>query len=181
MNIPAHVALWFLPFVLPICLYVVLVDLRHMLIKNHAVIALFAVFVVGGLFALPPWSTEWTTALVGSWTISLPPYIWHLLHAVPVLIIGILFNAIGALGGGDAKFLAAASPFVWPGDYLLVLLILTTMNVAALVAHRLARATALRNFAPDWESWEKTRHIPMGLSLSGSLVVYLILGIVYGS
>lgn len=181
MNIPANAALFFLPFVLPICLYVTFTDLRAMKIRNQAVYALFAVFAIGGLFVVPPWSTTWSTATVGPWSISLPPYVWHLLHIVPALAIGILFNLMRQLGAGDAKFLAAASPFVWPGDYFLVVLILTTMNVAALVTHRLARTTPLRNFAPDWKSWSRTKHIPMGLSLGGSLALYLILGTVYGS
>jgi len=181
MSIPALAALAFLPFVLPICFYVAFTDLRDMLIKNHAVYALFAVFVVVGLFVLPPWSTEWSAARLGPLTISLPPYLWHLLHVIPVLVIGILFNVIRAMGAGDAKFLAAASPFVWPGDYFLILFILVTMNVAALATHRLARATTLRSIAPEWESWNRSKHIPMGLSLGGSLAIYLILGTVYGS
>ncbi len=181
MNIPANAALLFLPFVLPICLYVTFTDLRAMKIRNQAVYAVFAVFVIGGLFVLPPWSTAWTTATVGPLSISLPPYVWHLLHVVPALAFGILFYVMRQMGAGDAKFLAAASPFIWPGDYLLVVLILTTMNVAALATHRVARNTGLRNFAPDWKSWSRARHIPMGLSLGGSLALYLILGTVYGS
>jgi prepilin peptidase CpaA len=181
MNIPANAALLFLPFVLPICLYVTFTDLRAMRIKNQAVYALFAVFVVFGLFVLPPWSTAWSTTNLGPLTISLPPYVWHLLHIIPALAFGILFNLMRQMGAGDAKFLAAASPFIWPGDYVLVILILTTMNVAALVTHRVASITGLRNFAPDWKSWSRARRIPMGLSLGGALALYLVLGTVYGS
>ncbi|WP_170561033.1 prepilin peptidase [Ruegeria atlantica] len=181
MNIPATAAVWFLPFVLPICFYVALTDLREMKIKNHAVSALLAVFVVVGLFVLPPWSTEWSAVTIGPLTINLPLYVWHLLHIVPVFFVGILFNVMGAMGAGDVKFMTAASPFIWPGDYFLILLVLATMNVAAWTTHRLARASALQNFAPDWESWNRKRHIPMGLSLGGSLTAYLILGTVYGS
>ena len=56
MAIPAVAALWFLPFVLPICFYVAFTDMREMKIKNHAVTALALVFVVVGLIVLPPWS-----------------------------------------------------------------------------------------------------------------------------
>ncbi|MCA0927751.1 prepilin peptidase [Ruegeria profundi] len=181
MSIPAAASLLFLPFVLPICLYVAFTDMRYMLIKNHAVVALAIVFVVIGLFVLPPWSTEWTTLSVGSFSVALPPYVWHLLHIVFVLMLGILLNSAGVIGAGDAKFLAAASPFVWVGDLNLILFILATTTVAAFAAHRLAMHTPLRKMAPDWESWNRTKHFPMGLALGGSLAIYLILGTVNGS
>ena len=181
MNIPAIAAMSFLPFVLPICFYVAFTDLRDMLIKNHAVVALAVVFVVVGLFVLPPWSTEWTAARLGPVAVSLPPYIWQLLHIVIVLFLGILLNAAGVMGAGDAKFLAAASPFIWPGDYTLMIWILMATTLAALVTHRLARHTALRRIAPDWESWNRAKHFPLGFPLGGSLAIYLIFGTVYGS
>lgn len=181
MSIPAFAALWFLPFVLPICFYVAFTDLRDMLIKNHAVVALALIFVIVGLFVLPPWSTEWTSLTIWSFSVALPPYVWHLLHIVTVLILGILFNAAGVLGAGDAKFMAAASPFVWSGDWVLVIFILASTTFAAFITHRLAMHTALRNVAPNWESWNRKTHFPMGLPLGGSLAIYLILGTVYGS
>ncbi|WP_171210955.1 prepilin peptidase [Ruegeria sp. HKCCA5426] len=181
MSIPALAAGWFLPFVLPICFYVAFTDLRDMLIKNHAVITLALVFVVVGLFVLPPWSIEWTTGWVGPFTITLPPYVWQLLHIVIVLILGIFFNAAGLMGAGDAKFLAAASAFIWPGDYMTATMILVSTTLAAFVTHRLARNTALRTIAPDWESWNRAKQFPMGFSLGGGLAIYLMLGTVYGS
>ncbi|CUK04748.1 Flp pilus assembly protein, protease CpaA [Ruegeria denitrificans] len=181
MSIPAFAALWFLPFVLPICFYVAFTDLRDMLIKNHAVVALTVVFAVVGLLVLPPWSTEWTSLNIWSVSIALPPYVWQLLHIVIVLILGILLNAAGVLGAGDAKFMAAASPFVWTGDWGLVVLILTATTLAAFATHRLAMHSPLRNVAPNWESWNRTKHFPMGFPLGGSLAIYLMLGTVYGS
>ncbi len=181
MTIPALAAGWFLPFVLPICFYVAYTDMRDMLIKNHAVIALALVFVVVGLFVLPPWSTDWTVGRVGPFTVSLPPYLWQLLHIVVVLVIGILLNAAGVMGAGDAKFLASASAFVWAGDYMAMAMILMSTTLAAFVTHRLAKNTALRAIAPDWESWNRPKQFPMGFSLGGSLAIYLILGTVYGS
>ncbi|WP_170416720.1 prepilin peptidase [Ruegeria atlantica] len=181
MNIPATAATWFLPFVLPICFYVAFTDLRSMLIKNHAVIALAAVFAVVGFFVLPPWATEWTTGGIGPVSLTLPPYIWQLLHIVVVLFFGILFNAAGVMGAGDAKFLAAASAFVWAGDYLLMVLIATCAMLGAYVTHRLAKHTRLRAIAPDWESWDRGKHFPMGFPLGASLAIYLTFGTVYGS
>ena len=42
-------ALWFLPFVLPICIWVALSDLREMRIPNVAVLSLAGGFLVVGL------------------------------------------------------------------------------------------------------------------------------------
>ncbi|WP_170426705.1 prepilin peptidase [Ruegeria arenilitoris] len=181
MEIPATAAAWFLPFVLPICFYVAFTDLRSMLIKNHAVLALTAVFVVVGFFVLPPWATEWTSFSIGPIVLTLPPYVWQLLHIVVVLFLGILFNAAGAMGAGDAKFLAAASAFVWVGDLVLVCVIMACAILGAYITHRLARYTRLRTIAPDWESWDRGKKFPMGFPFGASLAIYLILGTVSGS
>ena len=53
LQITSAEALWFLPFVLPICLWVAYSDLSAMRIRNQAVMALAVVFLVIGLFALP--------------------------------------------------------------------------------------------------------------------------------
>ncbi|MBO9410040.1 MULTISPECIES: prepilin peptidase [unclassified Ruegeria] len=181
MQIPAAAAGWFLPFVLPICFYVAFTDMRDMLIKNHAVVALAMVFVIVGLIVVPPWGTEWSEGWIGPFAVTLPPYLWQLLHILVALVIGILANAAGVMGAGDAKFIAAASAFVWGGDYVTMLFILMSTTLAAFVTHRLAKNTALRAIAPNWESWSRDKQFPMGFALGGSLAIYLILGTVYGS
>ena len=45
MAISATAALWFLPFVLPICLYAAFTDMKQMRITNQAVLVLIAIFV----------------------------------------------------------------------------------------------------------------------------------------
>lgn len=181
MHIPAAAAAWFLPFVLPICFYVAFTDMREMRIKNHAVYALALVFVLVGLIAIPPWSTDWLGGHLGPFSVSLPIYVWQLLHIVVVLLLGILLNASGAMGAGDAKFMAAASAFVWLGDLKVMVMILTACILAAVVTHRLAKHTPLRAIAPHWESWDRGKQFPMGLALAGTLAMYLILGTVLGS
>ncbi|KIC43742.1 membrane protein [Ruegeria sp. ANG-S4] len=181
MTIPAAAAAWFLPFVLPICLYVAFTDMREMRIKNHAVKALLLVFVVVGLFVLPPWSGPWAPGSFGPVSFALPTYAWHLLHVPVVLLVGIILNAAGAMGAGDAKFCAAASPFIWTGDFLAVMMILMASTLGSVAAHRLAKHTALRQIAPHWKSWDRGKKFPMGLTLAGCLSMYLILGIIYGS
>ena len=104
MTITAQEALWFLPFVLPICFYVAFTDLALMKITNKAVLVLGAVFVLLGPIVLP----------------SIDLYFWRLLQIVVVLVAGIALNAAGVMGAGDAKFLAAAAPYVALGDLRLM-------------------------------------------------------------
>lgn len=89
---------------------------------------------------------------------------------------GILLNAIGAFGAGDAKFLAAAAPFVWIQDLGVLIAILLATVLGAVATHRLARLTRLRTIAPHWESWDRGKKFPMGLALAGALIMYLIFG-----
>lgn len=163
MAISASAALWFLPFVLPLCFYVAFTDMREMRITNQAVVALAVVFLIVGLIALP-----------------LPVYGMRLLQLVGVLIIGILLNAGGAIGAGDAKFAAAAAPFIAPGDLRLLLFIFSANLLAAFLTHRLAKHSPLRRVAPNWESWNRGWDFPMGLALGGTLAIYLIMGVRYG-
>lgn len=181
MSIPAAAAIWFLPFVLPICFYVAFTDMREMRIKNHAVVALAAVFLVVGLFVLPPWSGDWPNGRIGPISLSLPVYVWQAFHILVVLLIGIVLNAAGAMGAGDAKFCAAAAPFIWLGDLMLLMVILAATTLGAVSAHKLAKHSALRRMAPHWESWDRGKKFPMGLVLAGSLALYLILGTIHGS
>ena len=163
MSITASAALWFLPFVLPVCLYVAFTDLRDMRITNQAVVVLAAVFVLVGLFVLP-----------------LPVYGMRLVQMLAVLVVGVAVNAGGAVGAGDAKFAAAAAPYVAPGDLRLLLAIFAANLLAAFVTHRLAKHSPMRRIAPGWKSWDMGWKFPMGLSLGGTLAIYLILGAIYG-
>lgn len=181
MAIPASVALWLLPFALPICFYVAFTDLREMKIKNHAVYALVVVFVVVGLIALPPWSGDWQRGGIGPFDVTLPVYGWQLLHLPVMLFLGVLLNAGGAMGAGDAKFIAAAAPYVWIGDVALVIGLLMASLLAAFVAHRIGKHSALRRLVPDWKSWDTGKKFPMGLALGGCLATYLGMGVFLGS
>ncbi|MEN9061974.1 prepilin peptidase [Ponticoccus litoralis] len=163
MLIPASAAAWFLPFALPICLYICYTDMKGMRIPNHAVVALFAVYAMVGLIALP-----------------LDAYLWGYLHLVVVLIAGIALNAGGALGAGDAKFAAAAAPLIHLGDLRFLMILFAANLLAAFFAHRLAKHTPLRRLAPHWKSWDTGSKFPMGMALGGTLALYLVLGVWYG-
>ena len=164
MSLSAAAALWFLPFVLPICVYICYTDMKGMRIPNHAVVALFLVYLFVGVVALP-----------------LDTYFWRYLHLVVVLVAGIALNAGGAMGAGDAKFAAAAAPFVHIGDLRFLMALFAANLLAAFFTHRLVKYTPLRRIAPHWKSWEMGWKFPMGLSLGGTLAIYLALGAAYGA
>jgi prepilin peptidase CpaA len=164
MQLTAYEALWFLPFVLPLCLYVCFTDMAQMRITNQAVVVLALVFL-----------------LLGPFVLGLPEFGTRLIQLVVVLLLGLLFNASGAVGAGDAKFAAAAAPFIAPGDFRLLLAILAANILAAFATHRIAKYSALRRLSPGWQSWDMGWKFPMGLSLGGTLAIYLGLGLVYGA
>ncbi|PIE10638.1 MAG: hypothetical protein CSA70_11775 [Rhodobacterales bacterium] len=163
MEQTAWAAAWFLPFVLPLCVWVAWTDMKGMRIPNKTVLLLGAVFLVIGPIALP-----------------FDTYLWRLTHIVVILLAGIVLNAAGAVGAGDAKFAAAAAPFVARADLGILLALYAANLLAAFVTHRIAKHTALRRMAPDWQSWSVGWDFPMGLSLGGTLALYLILGAVLG-
>ncbi len=154
----------YLPFVLPICFYVAFTDLREMRITNQAVLVLGGLFLVLGLIALP-----------------FDSYLWRLAQIGIVLVAGFVLSAAGAVGAGDAKFAAAAAPYIALGDVQFLIIIFTANLLAAVATHRLAKNTPLRRIAPHWESWDKAWDFPMGLSLGGTLGIYLALGAIIGS
>ncbi|HHS94195.1 MAG TPA: hypothetical protein ENK63_02490 [Rhodobacterales bacterium] len=157
-------ALWFLPFALPIAIWVAWSDMARMKIPNKSVVALTLVFAVVGLVALP-----------------LEVWAWRWLQLVVVLAVLFVANLLRMLGAGDAKFAAAMAPFVAPGDYVMFLYILAAALLIGLALHRLAkRIGPIRKLTSGWESWER-KDFPMGLSLSGALVFYLALGVAYGA
>ncbi len=164
MAITGTEALWFLPFVLPICLYVAYTDMSRMKITNGSNLLLAGGFVVVGLIALP-----------------FDLYLWRLLSLLIVLIVGIVLNAAGAMGAGDSKFAAAAAPFIALGDLRLLMWLFTATLLAAVVTHRSIKHTPLRRLAPGWASWEQGKKFPMGLPLGATLAIYLGLGVIYGA
>lgn len=165
ISITAAEAAWLLPLTIPICIWVAWSDMKFMLIKNQAVLALMGAFAVTGLLAFPP-----------------EVYAWRWSHFLLVLLAGFLANAAGLIGAGDAKFAAAMAPYVAPGDVTGVFMIFASVLLAAFVTHRLfRRLPPVRRMTPDWTSWDKQGDFPMGLALSGTLLIYLSLPLLAAS
>ena len=163
-HLSAAAALWFLPFVAPIALWVAYSDMKWMKIHNKTVLALGAVYLLVGFLALP-----------------LEIWVWGWLHLGVVLVIGFVPSLTGMVGAGDAKFAAVIAPFIALGDLSLFLPLLACVALLGLIVHRvLRRVPAVRGAAPGWESWER-REFPMGLALGPALMFYLVIAAIYGN
>lgn len=155
-------AAWFLPFVIPIAIWVTWSDMSSMKIPNKAVLALMIVFAIIGLIALP-----------------FMEYLWRWSHFAVVLVITFVLNALRLLGAGDAKFAAAMAPFIALPDWYPFMFLLGATLIAAFIVHRVAKATRIRQMVPDWESWTR-REFPMGMALAPALVFYLLIALTQG-
>lgn len=136
--------------------------MKRMKIPNVAVYTLAISYAVLGLLALP-----------------FTDYLWGWSHLVVVLVFGILFNAAGAIGAGDAKFMAAAAPMIALEDLRLVIVLFAACLLAGYATHRLARISPIRKMTPEWESWTTGKRFPMGFPLSMTLLFYLLYVAVY--
>lgn len=162
MAIDWTTAAWFLPFVLPITIWVSWSDMASMKIPNKAVLTLLIVFAVIGLLALP-----------------FQEYLWRWTHFAVVLAIGFVLTSLGLVGAGDAKYAAAMAPFIALSDGMPFMYLLGATVIAAFVIHRIARATSIRARYDHWESWTR-REFPMGFALAPALMFYLIIGLFNG-
>lgn len=156
-------ALIFLPFVLPIAIWVAWSDMKFMKIPNKAVLAMAAVSLVVGLVVFP-----------------FQTWLWGLALLAIVLVIGFVVNAAGLIGGGDAKFAAAMAPVFVTADLRFFYLLAAACLIGAFIGHRVARRVpAIRAAAPDWTSWGH-KQFPMGLTLAGMLLFYLLIPLFRG-
>ena len=156
MDLSATAAAVFLLAAVPISGFVIFSDLARMKIPNLAVGALVLAYAVLGLLVLP-----------------FDQYLWHWTHLVILLLVGIILNAAGAMGAGDAKFIAGAGPYLATNDIRLLIVLFSACLLAGYVAHRVARASPIRTAVPHWESWDAGRRFPMGFPLGMTLVLYL--------
>lgn len=154
---PVREALVFLPFVLPIALWVSWSDLARMKIPNKAVLAMAALWPLLGWIVFP-----------------LNLWLWGFAIMAIVLVVGFVGNAAGLFGAGDAKFAAAMAPVFTAGDPVFIALLYSVCSIAALATHRGLRSIpAVRAMAPDWKSWTHNK-FPMGTALAMMVLLYLL-------
>lgn len=151
---------------LPISLWIIYTDLKDMKIRNEAVLATMAIFVVGGFFLLP-----------------LDEYLWRYLHFVIVLGVCFLMYATVGMGAGDAKYIAATAPMIALADAEEVAFIYIMWSVVLLIGMMIARRSgALRTAAPGWIWFAEDRkgYVPFGLALAPTVSSYFLLATIHG-
>lgn len=157
-------ALWFLPAVVAIGIWVAWSDMKFMRIPNKAVLAMLLAYLVFGPIALP-----------------LQTWLWGWALGAGVLGIGFLATAAGVMGGGDAKYAAGMAPFLVGADWRVVLALFAACLLAAFSAHRLMRLVPpFRRATGDWESWQRN-DFPMGLALAGTIIFYFSLSVLFSA
>jgi len=164
MTLSATAAIVFLIAALPIGVFVSFSDLARLKIPNVAVGALLAWFVITGPFLFD----------------SFEQYLWQLSHFIMLLLLGMVMNAAGVMGAGDAKFIAAAGPMVAIGDLRLIIVIYAASILGGFATHRAAKYSPLRKAVPHWKSWDSGKRFPMGFPLSMTLIGYLAIIIAVG-
>jgi prepilin peptidase CpaA len=132
-------------------------DLRSMRIPNwlNGLIALL--FLPVGLIFLEPEAVAWRYAA-----------------GLAVLAAGMTLFALGRMGGGDVKMLAACTPWVAPVQLPLALQILALALLAGL-ALVLGLRAVLRGRETRWRSLRRGARFPMGVSIAAAMLVYFAL------
>lgn len=135
-------------------------DLTTYTIPNWISLALAAAFLPAALVAGESWSTIGLSVLVG----------------VGMLAVGIVMFALGWIGGGDAKLMAAAS--MWLGLQGLTPFVLYTGLAGGALALMLlaARSTWLRPFAAVGPGWVDRLATPGGATPYGVAIAVGALG-----
>lgn len=151
-------ALILLVLTFPLVIWAAWSDLKFMIIPNKLCLALLAVFVLVAPFLLP-----------------LPEFGIRLLQGAIVLAITFTLNALGLMGGGDAKLFAVIAPFINRADVAPYFFILALLALAAVALHRLAfRIGRFATLVEGWKSFGEKRNFPFGLPLAASLTGYLL-------
>lgn len=146
---------------LPFCIWASITDLREMKILNVCNLGLFMSFVVVGAFIFP-----------------LDGYALRLAQAALMLVVGILLNATGHMGGGDSKFIAAMAPFIALQDATVFVMLLAATSLVTVALHRgIGAINPLQPALAGWKSWHAGSKFPFGVTLSLSLIGYLSLSL----
>lgn len=150
----------------PITLWVIYTDLKDMKIRNEAVLATAAIFVIGGVFLLP-----------------FADYLWRYLHFVIVLGVCFLMYATVGMGAGDAKYIAVSAPMIALADVEEVAFLYIIWSVVLLIGMFIARRSKkLRASKPDWIWFAEDRkgYVPFGLALAPTMSTYFLLAYIHG-
>lgn len=153
---PPTAALVFLVIMAPIWVFMSWDDMAHLRIRNGLVVFVLGVFVVLGPLLMP-----------------FDVYVGQLIQVAVVFAAILVLYVAGTMGGGDAKFIAAASPFFLQQDWLMILMLFLACALAAFSVHRAFLWAGADRQTPLWLSWRSGKRFPLGFALGGVVTIYL--------
>lgn len=159
INVVSVPIVWVL---VPLLVAVILYDLRFMRLPNVLSLLFLVVFLgtLPGLMTSPdPWG-----ALA-----------WPVGTAAVVLVTGMLANALGLMGGGDVKILAALMLFI-PTDQLVTFVTLLCFCMVIGIFGMMALRSLRAGRPSRWKSLTETKRYPMGLSIGAAALLLIALG-----
>lgn len=142
----------------PLMLIASYTDLKYLRIPNWLVLAVFATFIITGLWGLP-----------------LDVFLWRLIYGVIALFVGYLLFAVsnGKVSGGDMKLVAAIVPFISPADAVDLMILWAVLAIAGIMAHRVIYHI-YRHQETGWASLDQKLVFPVGLLIGLTMSVYLM-------
>lgn len=146
---------------IPLMLIAAYIDFKTLKVRNWLVLAVFALFLVTGLWGLP-----------------LDSFLWRLGLGVAFLVLGFFANMFFGhhVGAGDVKLIAVLLPFFEPesfGVFVTVYLIITVGWIV--LQRRLARRAGAHE--TGWAALDQGLHYPFGVFMGLTMCIYM-LGIV---
>ena len=144
--------------VVPLSIWICYTDLKFMKISNRDNIIIAV------------WSGICCLAVLG-----LTPFLWHIGLGAIVLIITYTIFLTGHLGGGDAKFLAAAAVVTGPSNSFVFYFNLSVLVLLTLLVHRIAaRYLERHGLLGDWVSFGTSRTFPFGVPIALALIYHIV-------
>lgn len=114
--------------------------------------------------------------MLGPLILDMNEYGIRIAQGIVMLIAGFFATSVGLVGGGDSKFAAAMLPYIALTHIPIFLIIVAIMSFISIGLHRLVGVTpGLKDLIKDWDSWNAQGMFPFGVTLSGSLIAYLLL------
>jgi len=118
--------------------------------------------------------------LIGPLILDWHQYLIRIAQGFVVLVIGFFVTSTGLAGGGDSKFAAAMAPYIALGKIIPFIFIVGILSLLLIGLHKLIGITpGLKNVIKDWDSWNAYGMFPYGVTLTASLITYLLINTLY--
>lgn len=156
MSLPAMVVATAL--MLPLTIWIAVVDMRTLKIPNWSVLAIFGVFLA-----------------TGSWGLPFDVFLWRIGYAVAALFVGFLLYQLvkGKVGAGDLKLIAALAPFLSGANLIDFCIIYVAVSIIGLMSFMMLRRWVDAE-TTHWRALAQRHYYPAGVLLGPSMSIELL-------